>query len=415
MKILLSLWLLCIYLPLISQSEVDRYLELAAVHNPELKAAFNDFMASLEMVPQAKALNDPTITFGYFIQPIETRVGAQRANIGLSQTFPWFGTLKAREAVACQKVEASFAEFQDMKLNLFRQVRVAYNELYFLHQAVKLTQENLQVLNSFKELARVNFESGKTGFVSVLRVEMEEQELNAKLDFLRDSRESAEVVFERLLNAALDHEITFPDSLYLVPLDYPLTALEDSVKANNLQLRQLKYQALASQEHTELVRLMSKPSLTVGVNYLLVEERSGVDIPDNGRNALLFPQVGMSIPIFQKKYQAMQNQAVLDREKITYQIEHKTNQLHSQLEFLMRDHVDAKRRLELNHGLLDLAERSLSLLQTEFTTGKTEFDEVLRMERKLLTYQLELERARVDINNAVYKINYLVGNEKFKF
>ena len=107
----------------------------------------------------------------------------------------------------------------------------------------------------------------------------------------------------------------------------------------------------------------------------------------------------------------MQNQAVLNREKLDYQIEHETNQLFSQLEIQIRDHVDAQRRLKLNHDLHHLAERSLSLLQTEFTTGQTEFEEVLRMERKLLTYQLELERARVNINNSLYNINYLIGNE----
>jgi outer membrane protein TolC len=80
----------------------------------------------------------------------------------------------------------------------------------------------------------------------------------------------------------------------------------------------------------------------------------------------------------------------------------------------MRDYLDGQRRIELYRHLHDLADRSLSLLQTEFTTGKTEFEEVLRMERKLLTYQLELEKARVDINNAVYRINYIVGNERFE-
>ena len=164
MKNLLFLWLFLICLPVVSQHQVDPYLEIAANHNPELKASFNDFMASLELAPQARGLDDPRITFGYFIQPVETRVGAQRASIGLNQTFSWFGTLKAKENLACQMIEARYAEFQNTKLKLYRDVRVAYNELYFLHQAIRLTADNLQVLSSFKELARVNFESGKTGF-----------------------------------------------------------------------------------------------------------------------------------------------------------------------------------------------------------------------------------------------------------
>lgn len=407
--------LFIVKLSLAAQTNVNPYLKLAAENNPELQVRFNDFMASLEMIPQARGLDDPKIAFGYFIQPVETRVGAQRANIGLTQTFPWFGTLKAREQAACQVVEAKLAAFQDTKLKLFQEVRVSYNELYYLKKAVQLTEENLQLLHSLRELARVNFESGKTGFVSVLRVEMEEKELEAKLALLRDSQASSIAAFENLVNSAIKPEIQFPDSLELVSLEYMGLALSDSLLAKNLQLQELKFQAMASQDQVEVARMMSRPSFSVGLNYTLIEERPDIEIPGNGKNAMLFPQVGMSIPLFQKKYQAMQNQAILEKQRIQYQIEDKSNKLRTQLEFLVRDHLDGQRRIALYRNLSYLAERSLSLLQTEFTTGKADFEEVLRMERKLLAYQLELEKARVDINNAVYKINYLIGNEKFEY
>ena len=100
---------------------------------------------------------------------------------------------------------------------------------------------------------------------------------------------------------------------------------------------------------------------------------------------------------------------MLEKESIRYQIEERTNQLTSQLELLIRDHLDAQRRLGLYRNLYDLAFRSLGLLQTEFATGEADFEEVLRMERKLLAYQLELEKAHIDNNNAVYNINYLTG------
>ena len=405
----LTILLLLAQMQVYGQETIDPYLELAAANNPGLKSKFNDFMASLEMIPQARGLSDPKLTFGYFIQPVETRVGAQRASAGLAQTFPWFGTLKAKEDVACQVAEARLRAFQNAKLKLFREIRVAYNEMYYLYQAIRLTSENLVVLGSFKELARVNFESGKTGFVSVLRVEMEEEELKAQLAFLEDRFISSQVAFELKLNTSLDHQIMFPASLELEYLDHQEQVLADSLIAKNLKLQELKYEVLAKEDQVRVAEMMSRPSFSVGLNYIFVDERTDTDVPDNGKNAFLFPQVGMSIPIFQKKYRAMQNQVRLEKEKIEFEIENKTNELSSQLEFLVKEHLDGQRRIELFQHLHDLSERSLSLLQTEFTTGKTDFEEVLRMERKLLTYQLELEKARVDVNNAVYKINYLVG------
>lgn len=414
MKSLSIILVLVVHFQVWSQNHVDSYLTMAAANNPGLKAKFNDFMASLEIIPQVRGLADPKLAFGYFIQPIETRLGTQRVSLALTQTFPWFGTLKAKENVACQIAEAKLTAFQDAKQSLFRDIRVAYNQLYYLDQAVHLTEDNLQVLGSFKELARVNFESGKTGFVNVIRVEMEEKELTAQLAFLRDNLISAQVAFENQLNTKIASPLEFPDSLELVSLGYHEQVLVDSMIANNLQLQELKYLERAKEDQIKVAQILAKPSFSVGLSYILVDERTDIEIPDNGQNALLFPQIGMSIPVFQKKYRAMQNQATLEKERIQYEIENKTNQLFSELEFLIKDHLDGQRRIDLYRHLHDLAERSLSLLQIEFTTGKTDFEEVLRMERKLLAYQLELEKARVDINNAVYKINYLVGNEKYQ-
>ena len=86
-----------------AQEDLNNYLKTAAENNPGLKALFNEYMAALEVAPQVKALPDPQVAFGYFIQPVETRVGPQQFKISASQMFPWFGTLKAKENAADRK------------------------------------------------------------------------------------------------------------------------------------------------------------------------------------------------------------------------------------------------------------------------------------------------------------------------
>lgn len=409
MKRLLIIWVMGCGLPVLAQDPVEPYLQLAAENNPGLKSKFQEYLAVMEQIPQSQALPDPQLGLGVFLLPVETRVGAQKANLGISQSFPWFGTLKSRAGVNSYMAEAKLVAFENEKLNLFRQVRLAYNQLYFLHKAIRLTAENLQLLNSFKELARVNFESGKTGFVNVLRVEMEEEELQVNLIYLQESEKSALSAFENLINHPLDTVMEFPEVLQASALEISEEHLMDSVESGNLELQVLDNQVRAKQEQENLARFMSKPSFRVGANYINISKRSGMDISDNGKDAILFPQVGISIPLARKKYQAMQKQAQLEKDGIEYKIAEKANQFNTQLQYLSRDYADAGRRITLYQRLFDLAERSLSLLQTEFATGKTDFEEVLRMQRKLLNYQLQLEKARVDLNNAVYDINYIVG------
>ena len=83
-RIIRYILLYCLFLSGIysnAQEILDRYLVEAAENNPGLKAQFSEYMAALERVPQVGALPDPTIAFGYFIQPIETRLGPQQAKI----------------------------------------------------------------------------------------------------------------------------------------------------------------------------------------------------------------------------------------------------------------------------------------------------------------------------------------------
>ena len=102
-----------------AQTELDNYLKIGAENNPGLKAKFSEYNAALEKVPQVGALPDPTVSFGYFISPVETRVGPQQAKFGIKQMFPWFGTLNAKEDVAIQRAKSKYEAFEELKSKLF--------------------------------------------------------------------------------------------------------------------------------------------------------------------------------------------------------------------------------------------------------------------------------------------------------
>ena len=92
--------------------------------------------------------------------------------------------------------------------------------------------------------------------------------------------------------------------------------------------------------------------------------------------------------------------------------ESKEDRLNTGLEKVWRDYLDASRRIGLYLHLKDLANQSLDLLVTRYTTAGTDFEEILRMDRQLLRYELELEKARADQNTQVAYINYLTGKQQ---
>ena len=392
---------------------LDKYLVLAAEKNPQVRSLFNEYLAALEKVDQEGTLPDPQISFGYFIQPVETRVGAQQAIASFSQMFPWFGTLDAQERVAAERAQARLQLFENAKLELFRDVKITYTELYYLKMAIQVTEENLALLGSFKSIAEVQFESGKTGFSSVLQVEMEEEELESRLAYLQDSRLPLVTEFEELLNEELQEPLEFPNSLWEEQLLNEKSILQEMILAENPRLEQLEHQARSFEEQLTVAKKMGLPSFTLGGTYTNIAPRTDLDqtmaFPDNGQDAFIFPQIGIRVPLYRKKYKAMRQEAILQQEAVQLKKENLENELETELEQLYRDYVDAVRNVELYNRLTTIAKQSLELYQTELSTGRNNVLEIIRMERQLLNYGLELARARTERNKNVYRINYLIG------
>ncbi len=93
-KLLLTLVLLAGFGSVSLAQSLDDYLIKTAENNPELKAAYHDYLAASERGNQV-SLPDPELQVGFFFRPIVRFMGNQHADIRLMQMFPWFGMLKA--------------------------------------------------------------------------------------------------------------------------------------------------------------------------------------------------------------------------------------------------------------------------------------------------------------------------------
>ncbi|MCA1746759.1 MAG: TolC family protein, partial [Bacteroidales bacterium] len=147
------------------------YQRTAAGNNPGLQAKYKEYEAALEKIPQVSSLSDPTFSFGYFISPVETRVGPQRAKLSLTQMFPWFGTLKAQGDAAALTAEARYHSFLDARNKLYYQVAAAYYPLYELEKVIAIEEKNMEILESYRTIASSKYENGSSPMVDLLRVE----------------------------------------------------------------------------------------------------------------------------------------------------------------------------------------------------------------------------------------------------
>jgi hypothetical protein len=87
----------------------------------------------------------------------------------------------------------------------------------------------------------------------------------------------------------------------------------------------------------------------------------------------------------------------------------KENLLESVFENGWKNYLDASRRIDLYKKQTQLANQAMDILYTEYSTSGKEFEEVLRIERRLLKYSMELEKALADKQAAMAFITYLMG------
>lgn len=153
MKIIVNIVILVFLGTSVSQAQVlDDYFKIAAENNPGLQAKYREFEAAIQKVEQVNTLPDPNFSFGYFISPVETRVGPQKARFSLTQMFPWFGTLRAQGNAAALMAEAKYQAFLDARNRLYYQVAAAYYPLYELNQWKEIERENIEILESYKTI-----------------------------------------------------------------------------------------------------------------------------------------------------------------------------------------------------------------------------------------------------------------------
>ncbi len=391
---------------LFAQDMLNQYLEIAAKNNPALKAKFNEYNASLEKVPQVGALPDPQLTFGYFIMPVETKNGPQQAKLSFTQMFPWFGTLNSKEDIFISAAKSKYEDFEDAKSNIFFDVKSTYYNLYFIQKGIDITLANIEILETFKRLALIKIEAGKASGVDELRVELELNDLENNLALLKDKWFVNSVKFNNLLNVENNSDIQIPETLWIDDLQFSRQAIIDSLTMNNHQLKSLDFLKESFVHNEQLGRKQGTPNIILGVDYTAIGN-SGIS-PDAGKDGLMV-KIGITIPLYRKKYSAMINEAVIQQQVIETKKLDKVNVLESLFEKAYSEYSDANRRIILFKKQSELAKRAIKLLESEYANSGKNFEEILRMEKSVLKYSLELEKARADKQAAIAFINYLMG------
>ena len=385
---LIALLLLTMMPFMTSAQTITQYQQEAAENNPELKAKYQQYLSALEESPIMGTLPDPEVSFSYFIKPIETRVGPQQGRISVSQMLPWFGSLKDQQSASDLRAKAAFESFQETRNRIFLQVEQTLLELYELQESIRIAEENRAILNSLVELSLARYETDRGTQVDVLRAQIE------------------------LLNRSEGSKIMLPDSLG-EPEIQPREQLMTQIQQQNPNLNRLRYQEAASGEMRSLAQKQNRPGIKLGVDYIFTGETDMPNVANSGEDALMV-MAGFKVPIFGKKNTAKVQQAERNIAEMQYQISARENSLQTELDASLRDYNDAQRKFDLyNEKQIQRITQAIDIMMESYSSDSSEFEEILRMQRKQLEYQLKRIQAKTALHKAAAYTDYLTGKNNF--
>ena len=387
---------------MLNAQSLDTLLQLVVENNTQLKAIELEYQSVLERKNQVNQLPNPQVGIGIPVLRPETRLGPQVMMVSASQMFPWFGTLKSKEDVVISMSKAKYEQLAIVKLDLFYQVKSAYYQLYFLKNKREILSENIKLFESLESISLAKVESGQATLADVLRVQTKLQALNQQLLMIENQKLVYESSINELTKQPLDSPILLLDNFVLTALEYDLTSFRTKIEANHPLITQINYQIEQSNNAIVANRNMNKPTIGIGLDYSLVNERVDASPVNNGRD-ILVPKLMVSIPIYRKSYHAKIEEEKYIQQSLEVQKENMTDKMISLLINYKSDYDNGLLEKSLYKSQSTTMEMAYDVLLSKYSSSGSSFEELLMVQNQLLafdlgSYQAELKASIAQAN-----------------
>lgn len=455
-----------------SQQQPDslyNYLEIAIRNNPTVLQRYYEYEAALQKVPQVGSIPDPDLSLGVFLSPMELVGGNQVADIRLMQMFPWFGVIKAGKDEMSLMAKAQYESLRDTKLQVFYNVQRTWYELHKVKQNIRISEKNIEILHTIERLAIARYKSvptgnsptssggempststqsattsptgmqsmgensgnnagqgsnqaasqmqnnsmgsstGSSGLSDVYRIQIEIGDLQNNIALLQNQWNTIAAQFNSYLDRPLESIITIPDTLIADNYELSLQALTDSTLHNNPMLGMLQFEQQSLDTRKQMVTRMSYPMVGIGLNYSVISKSEMSTSSMNGRD-MIMPMITTTLPIYRKKYKAIQTEADLLKSATLQNYKATNNALQTEYYQAIQLYQDAERRTKLYADQYQLASKSLDVMLKSYAVAGSDLSDILRVRQQTLDYEYKQIEAAADYNTSIAWIKRLMAD-----
>lgn len=380
---------------------------VALEQNPEIKAMQRSFDMMRARIPQAKALPEPMLSYGYAgnapLPPFDIQKGdpASARTLSFTQELPFPGKLAIKGKMANVAAEAEWWNYEQVRLNVVAEVKDAYYDLYYIHKAIETITKNKELLEKFAKIAEASYSVGKGIQQDVLKAQVEVSKLVEQLTVLEQREQTAEARLNSLLFRELEMPVGKPEEIKPRDFTYNLTDLREMALTNYPLLKAQRRRIDREQYGVELAQKDFYPDFNVGFIYF---NRPG--LPE-----MYAVNVGVKIPLY---FWQKQRPAVAEAAASTATEKQRLENTSTLLFFRIKDRYLAAttaQRLVKLYGTTIIPQSSLSLESaiSGYEVGKVDFLTLLDNLVTLLNYELSYYEQLSNVEKSIAALEPFVG------
>lgn len=389
---------------------VEDYIWFALTQNPSIQSARMRVESLANRVPQAASLQDPMLGVTLGVEPVQTAAGQQELAMTASQKLPWFGKLSTGADVAEQDVEVARAQLRTAELEVIESVKRAYYQMYFVQEAMRITEEDQQQLKLIESIVdRMYRVQRKVTQQDVLRVQVEVLRVETELVKLRQQLESAQARLARQLHISPETQVRALNQLPPEQIPRDLEGLYRRAIASRPELHAALAAINRDRRAADLARLGYYPDLTFGLTWIDTST-AGISPVANGRDAFLIGAT-VNLPVYRKRLDAgvreAETRAVASarkydsvRDQTTEEVKDLFAQATSQGELLrlFRDEIIPKAQQTLDQSL------------REYQVVEVDFLQLIDNWRQLLRFHIAEKQLEAQLRQTLASLARAIGS-----
>ena len=385
----------------VQSQQLETLITEALTNNPEIKKFELRYNITSEKVNEVNSLPNTEFNVGIMAIAPEMGMPMERFKVSVMQMLPWFGTISSRQNYVSSMADAQFVEVTIAKRKLALSVSQFYYLLYEIRAKMEVLDKNIELLQSYEQLALTSVEVGKASAVDVLRLQIRQNELQQEKDVLIQQNKGIQAAMNSVMNREYDNDVSVVSSLEIpegdIFYDYErLLVNPELIKYDKLYQSVEQFELLNQKE--------GGPMIGFGVEYINQENSPMITSPFKD---MVMPMLSASIPIFNKKYKSQTKQNEWQKQEIEAQKKERLNLLKSELSKAISQRNQSRIKFNTQQENLKQAKNAETILIKSYETGTIDFKDVLDIQELQLKFQIgQIETVKLYYVQSAL-INYL--------